>query len=69
MLQRRTKWSNTSRNVNVGNIVLIIDKTSRNLWVMGRVIETFPDKHGLARSAKVQTKYSVCTRSFSKLCS
>ena len=68
MLQRRTKWSNTSRNVSVGDIVLIIDNAPRNSWVMGRVIKTFPDKHGLTRSAKVQIKHSVCTRPISKLC-
>ena len=68
MLQRRTKWSNTSRNVSVGDIVLIIDIAPRNLWVMDRVIETFPDKHGLTRSAKVQTKRSACARPISKLC-
>ena len=68
MLQRCTKWSNTSRNVNVGDIELIIDNTPHNLWVMGRVIETFPDKHGLTRSAKVQTKHSVCSCPISELC-
>ena len=35
MLQRRTKWSNTSRNISVGDIVLIIDNAPCNLWVMG----------------------------------
>ena len=68
MLQRRNKWSNSSRNVSVGDIVLIIDNAPHNLWVLGRVFKTFPDKHGLTRSAKVQTKHSVCTRPISKLC-
>ena len=68
MLNRRTKWSNTSRNVSVGDIVLNIDNAPRKLWVMGRVIETFPDKHALTRSAKVQTKHFVCTRPIFKQC-
>ena len=69
MLQRRTKCSNNSRDVSVRDIVLIVDNAPRNLWIMGRVIETFPDKHGLTRNAKVQTKHPVCSPPISKLCS
>ena len=56
------------RNVSVGDIVLIIDKAPRHLSVMGQVMETFPDKQGLTRSAKVQIIDSMCTRPISKLC-
>jgi len=68
LLQKRSKWCTTSRNVKVGDIVLVMDATPRNSWCMGRIIETFPDKHGLIRSAKIQTKSSICTRPISKLC-
>ena len=68
LLQKRSKWVNTSRNVTNGDIVLIMDSSPRSSWVMGRVIETFPDKQGLIRSAKIQTQFSVCVRPISKMC-
>ena len=68
LLQKRSKWVNTSRNVTNGDIVLIMDNSPRSSWVMGRVIETFPDKQGLIRSAKLQTQFSVCVRPISKMC-
>ena len=40
--------------------MLIIDNAPRNLWVMSRVIKTFPDKHGLTRSAKVHKPNILC---------
>ncbi len=39
--------------------MLIDDNTApRNSWLMGRVIQTFPDRRGCARHVKVKTKSS-----------
>ena len=38
------------------------------LWPVGRVVETFPGKDDLVRTARVETKTSLLTRPFDKLC-
>lgn len=46
-LQERQRWTGAQRNFMVGDIVLIVDQTApRNSWIMGRVIQTFPDRKG-----------------------
>ncbi len=53
----------------LGDIVLIADSSApRNSWMLGRVLETFPDKKGLVRSARVQTKTNILVRPVTKLC-
>ena len=37
-LQVRHKWNKIVRNLKVGDIVLLREKTSRNKWLLGRVI-------------------------------
>ena len=68
-LQRRQRWLKPERNVQPGDVVLVIDeKAPRNSWLMGLVQETHPDKNGLTRSAKIKTKASTLTRPVNKLC-
>lgn len=68
-LQRRQRWLKPERNVQVGDVVLVIDdKAPRNSWLMGLVQETHPDKTGLVRSVKIKTKTSTLTRPVNKLC-
>ncbi len=53
----------------LGDIVLIADYSAPcNSWMLGRVLETFPDKKGLVRSAQVQTKTNIMVRPVTKLC-
>jgi hypothetical protein len=69
MLQRRQKWINPQRNLQKGDIVLIVDHNApRNSWPMGRVQEVHQDKNGLVRSAAIKTKTSTLARPVSKLC-
>ena len=52
-----------------GDIVLIADATApRGSWLLGRVLETYADKKGLVRSARVKTKTSTLDRPITKLC-
>ena len=68
-LQERQRWSTISRNLHVGDIVMIVDETSpRNSWPLGRVVETFPDRRGFVRQVKVKTKTSELCRPVTKLC-
>ena len=67
-LQQRQKWSTPVRNLAVGDIVLIMEDLPRNQWLMGRVVETFPGRDNLVRTAKVKTKSTTLVRPVHKLC-
>lgn len=68
ILQQRAKWNKTERNLQVGDLVLIVDNTPRNSWKIGRVLEVIKDKLGAVRIAKVKTPTTVLQRSIGKLC-
>lgn len=67
-LQQRQKWSSPVKNLAVGDIVLIMEDLPRNQWLMGRIIETFPGRDNLVRTAKVKTKSTTLVRPIHKLC-
>ena len=68
-LQARHKWFKQKRNLVVGDVVLIADdNTKRSCWPKAVVEETFPDKGGLVRRARVRTSCSSLTRDIRKLC-
>ena len=57
------------RNLRLEDIVLIVDDSlPRSKWTIGRVVETFTDKHGLVRTVNVKTSTTVLKRPISKLC-
>ncbi|XP_075157631.1 uncharacterized protein LOC142230898 [Haematobia irritans] len=67
-LTRRTKWCLPSNPISVGSLVYIIDTdVSRSHWEMGRVLQLFPGKDGISRTASVQTEGGVMRRPISKL--
>ena len=69
ILQLRRKWLTPERNLQIGDVVLIMgENTPRKNWPMGRVIQTFPGKDGLVRIAQVRTSWSILTRPVAKLC-
>jgi hypothetical protein len=68
-LQQRSKWNKETRNVQVGDIVILVDYNSdRNSWPLGRVIETYNGHDGLVRTVKVLSKSSTFIRPIHKLC-
>ncbi|XP_071479632.1 uncharacterized protein [Diadema antillarum] len=68
-LQQRQKWVEPQRNLQVGDLVLLVDQTlPRNTWLLGRVMRTLPDAEGYVRSVEVKTKLGAYTRPISKLC-
>ena len=68
-LQERQKWNKTRRNLEVGDIVLILDeKTPRCSWPLGRVLEVHTNRRdGLVRSVKVKTTSTVLVRPVDKI--
>ena len=69
ILQGRQKWFDVSRNLAVGDIVLIVNENcKRGNWPKAIVQEIFRDKEGLVRRARVGTAGSSVTRDVRKLC-
>ena len=56
MLQERSKWQNTTRNLRVGDVVAMKDETAsrRYEWPMARVIEAYPSSDGLVRKVRLR---------------
>ncbi|XP_077974171.1 uncharacterized protein LOC144429829 [Styela clava] len=55
LLQELQKWHSTQRNLQVGDLVLMIDDSSpRNHWPKAIVDEKYPDKHGIVRRSVLQ---------------
>ena len=47
---------------------MVIDKNiSRGQWPLARVVETFPDKHGIVRSVKLRTAKGYLIRPINNL--
>ncbi|XP_074649023.1 uncharacterized protein LOC141904336 [Tubulanus polymorphus] len=46
LLQVRSKWSRSRRNVAVGDVVLIMESSVRNSWALGRVVRVECDSKG-----------------------
>ena len=68
-LQLRQKRLRPKRNLQNGDVVLIMDENIPwKIWPMGRVIHTFPGKDGLVRALRVKTSWSILTRPVTKLC-
>ena len=68
LLQERQKWLFPSRNVQVGDVVLVVDSSApRGSWLLGRVREVYPDRNGFIRNVSLRTKSSTLVRPISKL--
>ncbi|XP_062714717.1 uncharacterized protein LOC134291231 [Aedes albopictus] len=67
MLTRRTKWFEPTKPLEPGDLVVVVDENSRNSWERGRILETYPDKSGQVRRAKIQTSRGVFSRPAVKL--
>ena len=66
-LQRREKWTNEIKNINVGDLVMVRDPSPPLVWKMGRVLEVFVGKDNLARVAKLKTGSGQLVRSVNLL--
>ena len=56
-LQRRQRWLQPQRNLQEGDVVLIVDDTTpRNSWPMGRVQQVHLDKKGFSSKCDSENK-------------
>ena len=63
LLQERQRWTKEKRSFVTGDIVMVADSPApRGSWLLGEILQTFPDAHGLVRSVTVQTKCSILER-------
>lgn len=67
-LQERQKWRKDSKELSVGQVVLIIDpQLPRALWPVGKVTRTYPGADGCARTVDIQVKDRTYLRPVSRL--
>ncbi|XP_062541894.1 uncharacterized protein LOC134209888 [Armigeres subalbatus] len=66
-LTKRTKWFSKSRNIQPGDLVLLVEDKRRNGWSRGRVVEAIAADDGVVRQAIVQTANGMLRRPASKL--
>ncbi|XP_055605993.1 uncharacterized protein LOC129754138 [Uranotaenia lowii] len=55
VIRRQTKWFAPTRQVEVGDLVLVIDSKTRNGWIRGKVRETIVAPDGNVRRVVVDT--------------
>ncbi|XP_053686571.1 uncharacterized protein LOC128736118 [Sabethes cyaneus] len=66
-LTKRTKWFADVKPVAEGDLVLIVDESTRNNWERGRILEVIRGNDGKIRQAIVQTARGLVRRSVAKL--
>ena len=53
-LQSRVKWKGISRNLQVGDVLLVRNDQARNHWPIARIIKIEEDQYGIVRSVKLK---------------
>ena len=67
-LTLRQKWFQFERNIQLGDVVLLAHSMQQRFkWVIRRVSEAYPDKHGIARAVLLRTPGSTMKRPVAKL--
>jgi hypothetical protein len=62
-LTLRSKWSKEVRNVNIGDLVLLVDDNlPRGAWELARVVDVYPGDDGRVRTALVKTPRTTYVR-------
>ena len=65
----RRRWNADTRNVTVGDVVLLVsDDEPRGHWPLGIVEDVYPSKDGIVRSALVRTSSGSYKRPCTKIC-
>ena len=63
-----SKWQKQQKNVNVGDIMLVMeDNTPRGRWPLGRVVTVFPGRDGVIRVVEVSVRGKVYKRAVRRL--
>ena len=65
----RPKWTSESRNLQSGDLVMLVDKDlPRGAWDLGRIITIYPGDDHRVRVVQVKTKSGTYIRPASKIC-
>lgn len=67
VIRRRSKWFDEMKDITVGDLVLIVNGSTRNQWLRGRVVEVIPGRDGRVRQALVKTTSGILRRPVIKL--
>ncbi|XP_028168542.1 uncharacterized protein LOC114358707 [Ostrinia furnacalis] len=68
LLQLKTKWRHGD-TLKPESLVLIRDKTAPPLiWLLGRIVKTYPEVDGVSRVAEIRTKKGTIRRGFNNIC-
>ena len=64
----RKQWNQSTRNVGVGDLVLVVDEeTQIGDWPLARIMKTFPGKDDTVRVCEVKTKAGQYKKPVAKL--
>ncbi|XP_062704111.1 uncharacterized protein LOC134286507 [Aedes albopictus] len=67
VITRRSKWFKETRDIAVGDLVLVVAGMARDQWIRGRVEEVIPGRDGGVRQALVRTATGSLRRPAVKL--
>ena len=68
-LSHRKKWFTAQRNLDVGDLVLLIETdTPRGQWSLGRIIEAYKGTDDKVRTVDLEIRGRRLKRSVHKLC-
>ncbi|XP_055604679.1 uncharacterized protein LOC129752915 [Uranotaenia lowii] len=61
-IARRTKWFDSVRPLEAGDLVVVVNKNHRNGWERGRILEVYKGTDGQVRQALVRTSNGIIRR-------
>lgn len=67
VITRRSKWFEETRDITVGDLVLVVGGTTKDQWTRGRIEANIPGGDGRVRQALVRTAAGVLRRPAVKL--
>ncbi|CAH2226596.1 jg5547 [Pararge aegeria aegeria] len=68
-LQQKVKWRSSNRDLELGSMVLVRDRTQPPLlWVLGRITKLHPGPDGVNRVAEILTKKGTIRRAYNNIC-
>ncbi|KAM8711560.1 hypothetical protein ACLKA7_012128 [Drosophila subpalustris] len=68
VLTRRSKWFEKTTPIQIGSVVVVVDENlPRNMWPMGRIINTITAKDGQVRRVTIKTNKGTMERPATKV--